>query len=72
MTKLKFQMPKSGFAELKVFDALGKEIQVIVNQELSPGTYDVDFDGSNLPSGVYYYRLETKEITQTGKMVLLK
>jgi hypothetical protein len=77
MTKLKFQMPKSGFAVLTIFDALGKEIQVLVNQELTPGTYEVDFDGSDLPSGVYYYRLEASAplsgaFTETKKMVLTK
>jgi Secretion system C-terminal sorting domain len=86
ITKLKFQMPKSGLAELKVFDVLGKEVQVLVNQEFSPGTYEVDFDGSDLPSGVYYYRLEVNTLradepehpsqegsfTQTKKMVLIK
>ncbi len=86
MTKLKFQMPNSGFAELTVFDALGKEVKVLVNQQLSPGTYEVYFDGSDLPSGVYYYRLEVNtprsdksehpsqkgNFTQTKKMVLIK
>jgi Secretion system C-terminal sorting domain len=76
-TKLKFQMPNSGFAVLKVFDALGREVQVLVNQKLSPGTYEVDFDGSNLPSGVYYYRLDASAplsltYSETKKMVLIK
>jgi hypothetical protein len=72
MTKLKFQMPKSGLAVLTFYDALGKEVQVLVNQELSPGTYEVDFDGSNLPSGVYFYKLESESFSQTKKMVLIK
>jgi hypothetical protein len=65
-------MPKSGFTVLTVFDALGKEIQVLVNQQLAPGTYEVDFDGGNLPSGVYYYKLESESFSQTKKMVLIK
>ncbi len=77
MTKVKFQMTKSGFAVLTVFDVLGKEIQVLVNQQLSQGTYEVDFDGSDLPSGVYYYRLDASAslsitYTETRKMVLIK
>jgi len=72
ITKLKFQIPKSGLVKLIVFDVLGKEVQVLVNQHLSPGTYEVDFDGSNLPSGVYYYKIETEEFAETKKMVLLK
>ncbi len=50
----------------------GKEIQVLVNQELSPGTYEADFDGNNLSSGVYYYKLETELFTETKKMILVK
>jgi photosystem II stability/assembly factor-like uncharacterized protein len=77
MTKLKFQMPNSGLAILKVYDLLGKEVQELVNQQLSPGTYEVDFDGSNLTSGVYYYRLDVSALfggsfTETRKMVLIK
>jgi hypothetical protein len=77
ITKLKFQMPKSGKSVLTVYDALGKVAQVLVNQYLSPGTYEVDFEGSNLPSGVYYYRLDASTslsvtYTETKKMVLIK
>jgi hypothetical protein len=70
-------MPKSGKSVLTVYDALGKVAQVLVNQYLSPGTYEVDFEGSNLPSGVYYYRLDASTslsvtYTETKKMVLIK
>ncbi len=71
-TKLKFQMPKSGLAKLVVYDMIGKEIQTIVNQELSPGTYEVDFDGSRLSSGVYYYKIQAGDFSETKKMVLIK
>jgi hypothetical protein len=71
-TKIKFQILKSGIVKLAVFDVLGREIQVLVNQLLSPGTYEADFDGSNLPSGVYYYKLESEEFSVTKKMVVLK
>ncbi len=71
-TKVKFQIPNSGFVKLIVYDLLGKEIQTLVNQQLSPGIYEVDFDGSNLPSGVYYYKLESGTFTETKKMVLVK
>jgi hypothetical protein len=71
-TKIKFQIPKKGFVKLTVFNVLGKDIQVLVSRELSPGIYEVDFVGSDLPSGVYYYKLETEEFTQSKKMVLIK
>jgi hypothetical protein len=47
-------------------------LQTLVNEEMKPGTYDVTFDGSTISSGVYYYRMMTKEFTETRRMVLLK
>jgi hypothetical protein len=76
-TNIKFQLPKSGMAKLVVYDLPGKEIQTLVNQQLSPGTYEVDFEGSNLPSGVYFYELNAvgfdgREFSQMKKMILMK
>lgn len=71
-TNIKFQIPMAGFVKLIIYDALGKEIQTLVNEQLSPGTYEVDFDGSNQPSGVYFYKLESGTFTETKKMVLVK
>lgn len=72
MTKLKFQMPKFGFSKLVVFDVTGKEISILVNENLKPGIYEIDWNAENLPSGVYFYSLITNEFTQTKKMVVLK
>ncbi len=78
VTKIKFDIPNTPSPSgrvgvgLIIYDALGKEVQILVNQQLSPGTYEVDFDGSNLPSGVYYYKLETNNFSETKKMVLIK
>lgn len=71
-TNIKFQIAKSGNVKLTVFDILGREIAVLVNQQLIPGTYEVNWDGSNYPSGVYFYRLTVGDFTQTRKMVLIK
>jgi hypothetical protein len=57
---------------LKIYDILGREIQILVNEKLNPGIYEVTFDGSNLPSGIYFYRLQAGSFSQTKKMVLLK
>lgn len=72
VTNIKFDIPKAGFVKLTVFDAIGKEIQTLLNQQLTAGTYSVDFDGSTLPSGVYYYRIESGAFSETKKMVLIK
>lgn len=72
MTNIKFDIPKSVFVKLTVFDVLGREVQTLVNEQLSPGTYNYDFNASHLPSGIYYYKLESNEFIQTKKMVLIK
>jgi hypothetical protein len=71
-TNIRFDLPTEGTVKLTIFDALGKEVQTLVNQQLPPGEYSVDFNGSNLPSGVYYYRIESGSFSETKKMVLIK
>jgi hypothetical protein len=62
----------NGKVVLKVYDILGKEIETLVNEKLNPGTYEVTFNASQYPSGVYFYRLITGSFTDTKKMILLK
>lgn len=71
-TKIRFDIPKSEVIKLVVYDFLGREVAIPVNQQLNPGTYEVDFEGSTLTSGVYFYKLETENFTETKKMVLIK
>ncbi len=71
-TNVKVQMSKSGFVSLKVFDITGKEVAVLVNEELSAGVYNVDFDASNLSSGTYFYSMETSGFRDVKKMVVVK
>jgi len=84
-TRIKFTIPtppissplakgrtEEGFATLKVYDILGNEIATLVNEELSPGEYEVEFNATNLPSGIYFYTLKTGEFVQSKKMVMLK
>ena len=62
----------SGFVKLTLFDILGKEISTLVKQQLNPGTYEVDFDGSKFTSGVYFYKIEAGDFTEVKKMMLVK
>jgi len=77
-TIINYQLPASqggpmfNFVSLKVYDALGKEVATLVNQKQNAGSYEVDFNGEELPSGVYFYKLETKNFSETKRMILLK
>ena len=71
-SKIKYQIARSGMVELIVYDMLGREITKLVNGYKSAGSYEAEFDGSNLSSGIYFYSLKSGSYTQTRKMVLLK
>lgn len=72
ITNIVYQIPKSGFVQLKVYDILGKEVAVLVNEVKSEGSYSVSFDASDLPSGIYIYSLRVNDFIQNNKMTLLK
>lgn len=72
VTLINFGVPESGYIKLTVFNALGKEVEVLVNKELKPGLYSADWDASAYPSGVYFYKLESGSFSETKKMVLIK
>jgi len=71
-TNVGFGISHPGLVSLKVYDALGKEVAVLVNEIKSAGRYNVAFDGSDLPSGIYFYKLETETFSNAKKMILLK
>ena len=72
VTHLEFGISNSGFISLKIYDMMGKEIALLVNEKKNPGTYEVEFDGSSLSSGVYFYTLSADNFTETKSMILLK
>lgn len=71
-TTISYRLPASGRVSLKVFDALGRESAVLVNGEQRSGEHTIRFDGSQLPSGVYFYTLRSGEYISTKKMLLVK
>lgn len=72
-TKINFDLPVDGKANLVIYDMLGREIMKLVNNELkTAGRYTIEFNGVNFASGVYFYRLEVNNFVQTKRMVLLK
>jgi gluconolactonase len=84
ITKIKFNIPNLAgthrgvgtrqgvFVQLKVYDILGNEVAILVNEEKSAGEYKIEFNGSNLPSGIYFCQLKANEFVQTKKVVLVK
>lgn len=72
VTKIKYGLPKNGYVKLIVYDALGKEVDVLVDEYKESNTYEAVFDATNLPSGVYYYKLEAEGFRETKKMVIIK
>ena len=71
-TVISYQLPKSSFVTLKVYNVLGKEVATLVSESKDAGAYKVMFNASSLPSGIYFYKLEAGTYTQTRKLMLLK
>ncbi|MGE5437702.1 MAG: T9SS type A sorting domain-containing protein [Syntrophothermus sp.] len=71
-TKIQYSIPKLGLVSIKVYDILGKEITQLVNEVKQPGRYEVEFDGSSLSSGIYFYQIQSENYLMTKKMILMK
>jgi hypothetical protein len=71
-TTIEYRMPRAGYAVLKVFDMLGREVRTLQEGWRGAGTHQARFEGGELPSGVYIYRLTTNGVSRTMKMILAK
>ena len=71
-TFINYTIPKLSYVTLKVYDILGKEVETLVNEEKPTGTYELTWDATNLPSGIYFYRIESDVFSSTKKMIYLK
>ena len=72
VTKINFSIPKQSVVTLRIFDLLGKEVTTLINESKSAGNYDVSFDGANLSSGVYFYKIEAGDFSDVKRMMLIK
>ena len=72
VTKINFALPKQGFVTLKIYDIAGREIKTLVNEFKQIGYYSVDFNGSSLSSGVYFYKIQSGNFVSVKRMVLIK
>jgi hypothetical protein len=71
-TKIRFDLPKQSFAKLNVYDVIGKKISILINKELNAGTYEIEWNASAYPSGIYFYVLSAGDFKGTRKMILIK
>ena len=71
-TQIKYSLPNQELVILKIFDSLGQEVRTLVNEEKPPGTYQIEFYAVNLPTGVYFYRIQAGSFNQVRKMMLIK
>jgi len=71
-TSIMYQLKDEGFVQLKVFNSLGQEIATLVNEKQNAGKYEIKFDASRLPNGIYFYSIRVNDFVQTKKMTLLK
>jgi hypothetical protein len=71
-TKIRYSIPQTSFVILQVYDILGNELATLVKEEKTIGNYEVEFDGSKLSSGIYFYRLQTDKFSGIKKLILMK
>lgn len=72
VTKISFEIPKSSVVKISVFDVTGKEVAVLVNETLRAGTYQTDWNANAYSSGVYFYRIQAGEFSETKRMMLVR
>jgi len=72
VTKIKFSVPITANVTIRIFNVIGEQLAVLIDKEFDAGTYEIDFDASRLPSGIYFYKIQAAEFVQTKKMILIK
>ncbi len=72
LTRINYELPITNYVSIKVYDALGNEVETLVNEKQNAGSYSVDFNAASLPSGIYFYKLVTEKFSDSKKMVLIK
>lgn len=71
-TKEKFEILKLSFVKLTIFDVLGKKVDEVINDFKDLGEYEIEWDANSFPSGIYFYRIEVDNYSNTKRMILLK
>ena len=72
LTIINYQLTSANFTTIKIYNLLGQEVAQLVNELKQPGTYEVTWDASNMPSGMYFYRMVSGQFSDVKKMLLIK
>jgi hypothetical protein len=71
-TTIKYSIPKEGYVTIKIYNTIGEEVAILVNEVKQVGNYESQFNATSLPSGIYFYKLQAGSFVETKKMVLMK
>ncbi|MCX6163117.1 MAG: T9SS type A sorting domain-containing protein, partial [Ignavibacteriae bacterium] len=72
VTRIRYELPRAGVVKLAVYDVMGREVEMLVNERQSAGSYEAVWDGTRFASGVYFYRLTAEGYKETRKMILIR
>lgn len=72
VTTINYSVPTDGFVTIKMYDNIGREVMTLVNKQQTAGSYEIVFNGQQITSGVYFYKIETNDFTQVKRMMLIK
>ena len=72
LTKISYQLPKSSFVKLSIYDISGKLVETLVNEQKNAGYYSIDWNAEKVSSGIYFYRIDAGEFIETKKCMILK
>jgi hypothetical protein len=72
VTAIKFDVPRSVYTKLTIYDILGKEVAVLIDKKMEPNSYEISWDGTNFASGIYIYKIESGDFKDIKRMVLVK
>jgi hypothetical protein len=71
-TKIEFALPKAEIVKIEVFNTLGQRVEIPLKQQMKAGNHEVEFNGQNLSSGIYFYKIQAGEFHDVKKMILIK
>jgi len=72
ITKIEYGLPEASYVQISIFDILGRQVAILIDNHQAPGYHKIIWNAGDLPSGIYFYRIQAEKFTETRKMLLLK